>query len=168
MLASLASVNSLWQEIILNLVVCVQTGRKQRQQRQQRFFVEIGFVGDCHGCAIRQQHPNWDLQPLAALISDADRTVSAFRSANNLKSHAVERMERIENLDVCCFCAQGILRAGVFIRICIVSCPAVARHRTANDGSAAGRASFCRCEFCPVCSGDCSSLHCNGPSTPAS
>lgn len=138
MLASLASVNSLWQEIILNLVVCVQTGRKQRHQRQQRLFAQIWFVGDYYGCAIRQQHPNWDLQPLAALIYDADRTVSAFRSANDLKSHAVERMERIEDLDVCCFCAQGILRAGVCIRISTVSCRAAASARTAQAGSVAG------------------------------
>ena len=29
-----------------------------------------------------------------------------------------------------------------------------------NAGSPAGRASSCRCEFCPVCSADCSSPHC--------
>jgi hypothetical protein len=46
----------------------------------------------------------------------------------------MERMERIENCDVCNFCAQGILGADGFIRTSTVSYPAAASVLTVHAG----------------------------------
>jgi hypothetical protein len=55
----------------------------------------------------------------------------------------VKRVERIENLDVRAFCAQGIVGVGAIIPICIVSCLVVASLWTAAVGWPAVQVSSC-------------------------
>ena len=51
----------------------------------------------------------------------------------------MERMERIKNLNVRSFCAQGIVSADGCILICIASFPAAASARTGRVGFDARR-----------------------------
>ena len=59
----------------------------------------------------------------------------------------MERMERIEDLDVRGFCAQGTVDAGGTIPISTVSCLPVDYPLTGLDGLLAARTSFCQCGF---------------------
>jgi hypothetical protein len=65
--------------------------------------------------AIWQHHPHRNLQASSRWVDDRDRTVSPLRSADDLEGGATERMERVEDLDLRSFCAQGIVRAGGII-----------------------------------------------------
>jgi len=73
---------------------------------------------DLYLSAIRQQHPDRNLQSLPRWIGDSDRSISPLRSAEDLKGSAVKWVERIEDLDVRAFCAQGIVGVGAIIRTC--------------------------------------------------
>lgn len=64
--------------------------------------------------AIRRQHPHRNLQAPSGWVNDRDRTVSPFRSAEDLKGNAMERMKRVEDLDIRVFRAQGIVGVGAF------------------------------------------------------
>jgi hypothetical protein len=68
----------------------------------------------------------------------------------------MERMKRIENLNVRGFCAQGIVSADGIIPTCIVSSPAVGCLRTAPSGFPAVLDSSYRSGCSPVCSVACS------------
>ena len=65
--------------------------------------------------AIRPQHPDRNFQSLPRWISDSDRSISPLRSAEDLKGSAMERVKRVEDLDVRTFCAQGIVSVGATI-----------------------------------------------------
>jgi hypothetical protein len=52
---------------------------------------------DLHVRRIRRQHPYRDLQTLSSGIPNRDSAVSTFGLTNNLKTEAVEWMERIKN-----------------------------------------------------------------------
>jgi hypothetical protein len=77
------------------------------------------FLYNFDATAVRSQHPKGNLQSPAGWVKDRDRSVSPLRPAKNLKSSAAERMERVEDLDVRAFCAQGIVGVGASIRISI-------------------------------------------------
>lgn len=98
---------------------------------------------DCHGAAVWQQHPDWNLQALTAVVYDTDSTVCPFRSADNLEDRVMQGMEGIENLDVRRFCAQGIVGADASIRMSTVSFQPVVWLPTGADGFHLSRASFC-------------------------
>jgi hypothetical protein len=66
--------------------------------------------------AIRRQHPDRNLQSPPRWINDTDRTISPFRSAEDLKGNAMEWVKGVEDLDIRIVCAQGIVGVGVIIR----------------------------------------------------
>ena len=67
--------------------------------------------------AIWREHPNRNLQSRAGSINDGDRPIASLRPADNLKGSAVERVERIEDLDVRALRTQGIVGGGVITHI---------------------------------------------------
>jgi hypothetical protein len=78
-------------------------------------------------------------------IADRDRAVSLLRSADNLKSGTMERVELIEDLDVRGFCAQGTVGAGGIIRTCTAWFPEAASPWTVAVGWGAVHTSCCPC-----------------------
>ena len=122
-LASIASVNSYLLEVI---VISVRGGKRTRKQRcevQKSILVQMWFVLDLNVSAGRRQHPNRDLQSTSARLYDSDCTITGFRSADDPKSFAVQRVEGIENLNVNRFRTQGIVGVGVHILTCIAWFP---------------------------------------------
>jgi hypothetical protein len=71
--------------------------------------------------AIRRQHPHRNLQAPSSWVNDRDRTVSPFRSAEDLKGNAMKRVKRVEDLDIRIIRAQGIVGVGVLIPTCTAS-----------------------------------------------
>ena len=115
-MTSLASVNNRLQKVIVNVVFSVVWCGQQRRERQKSFLTQMRSLRDLHLGAFRQQHPHRNLQTPPRWVDDRDRAVSPLRSADDLKSSAMERVERIEDLDVRGFCAQGIVGADAIIR----------------------------------------------------
>ena len=111
---------------------------------------------DLHLGAIRQQHPHRNFQASPRWVDDRDRAISPLRSAEDLKGSAMERMERVEDLDMRVFCAQGIVSVDGSIRICIVSSRAAEFHRMVPAGSPAAPTFSCPYGCSPGCSADCS------------
>ena len=138
-LASLASVNNCFEEVIADLLRGAQSRRKQRRQAQKGFATQVRRLRDRHGGTLRGKHPYRDLQSLTSWIHDNNRTVAPLGAANDLENSVAERMERIEDLYARIFRAQGIVGADGFIRICTASCPAAASLPMAPAGSLAGR-----------------------------
>ena len=116
-LASLASVNNCFEEVIADLLRGAQSRRKQRRQAQKGFATQVRRLCDRHGGTLRRQHPYRDLQSLPTWIHDGNRTVPSFGTANDLENNIAERMERIEDPDARIFRAQGIVGADGSIRI---------------------------------------------------
>ncbi len=84
----------------------------------------MNSLADLYPAAIRRQHPHWNLQPLPGLVDDRHRAISTLRLAKDLNGGTVERVERIEDLDLSVFRAQGIVGVGVTTRISTASFPA--------------------------------------------
>ncbi len=84
----------------------------------------MNSLADLYPAAIRRQHPHWNLQPLPGLVDDRHRAISTLRLAKDLNGGTVERVERIEDLDLSVFRAQGIVGVGVITRISTASFPA--------------------------------------------
>jgi len=115
-LASVASVNNYLQEVI---VICVGSGKhgaKQGCKAHKRVLAQMRFVFDLDLSAVRRQHPNRDLESTSARLYDSDCPITGFRSADDPKSFAVQRVEGIENLNVNRFRTQGIVGVGVITR----------------------------------------------------
>src|ERR1700747_1302874 len=70
-----------------------------------------------------REHPSGNLQPLPTPVNDRHRAVFPFRSAKDLNGSTLERMKRIEDLDLTIFWTQGIVGVGVFIPTFTVSFP---------------------------------------------
>jgi hypothetical protein len=68
--------------------------------------------------ACRQQHPDWNFQPLPTWVHDTDRTISSLRSAKDLQGNTMKRVKGVEDLNVRFVRAQGIVGVGVTIRTC--------------------------------------------------
>ena len=62
--------------------------------------------------ALRQQHPDWNLQSPPGWIYDTDRPISSLRSAKNPQGNTVKWVEGVEDLNVCIIGAQGIVGVG--------------------------------------------------------
>ena len=94
--------------------------------------------------AIWREHPNRNLQSRAGSVNDGDRPIAPLRPADNLKASAVERVERIEDLDVRALRTQGIVGGGVIIRTSIVWFPKAASPWTAPTGCGRITTGSCR------------------------
>src|SRR5215472_3474113 len=94
--------------------------------------------------AIWREHPNRNLQSRAGSINDGDRPIASLRPADNLKGSAVERVERIEDLDVRALRTQGIVGGDAIIRTCTASFQPAGCRPTTRGGSRRGRASSYR------------------------
>ena len=70
--------------------------------------------------ALRQEHPYWNLQSPPCGVDDGNRAISPLWPAEDLKGDSMERVERVEDLDMFVVHAQGIVSADGFTRICIV------------------------------------------------
>jgi hypothetical protein len=136
---SLASVNSRLQKVTVNLVFRIEWWGYQERKRQKRFPTQMRSLRDLHLGAIRQQHPDRNLQSPPRWISDSDGSISSLRSAEDLKGSAMKWVERIEDLDGRAFCAQGIVSVGACIPTSTASCQAAASVPTARNGLVAGR-----------------------------
>jgi len=104
------------QEVI---VICVGSGKhgaKQGCKAHKRVLAQMRFVFDLDLSAVRRQHPNRDLESTSARLYDSDCPITGFRSADDPKSFAVQRVEGIENLNVNRFRTQGIVGVGVITR----------------------------------------------------
>jgi hypothetical protein len=112
---SLTSVNSRLQKVIAKLAFLVEWWNYQRGEGQKSLLTQMRLLGDLHFGAIRQQHPDRNFQSPPSWIGDRDRSISPLGSAEDQKGSAVKRMERIENLDVRTFRAQGIVGVGAII-----------------------------------------------------
>ena len=125
-LASIASINSYLEEVI---VIGVHGGKRRGKQRckvQKSIRAQRCFIVDLDVSAGRREHPNRDLEPTTARPHDSDCTITGLRSADDPQRTAMQRVKRIENVNVSRFRTQGIVGAAVFIRMCIVWSPEVA------------------------------------------
>jgi hypothetical protein len=116
---SFASVNSRLQKVIPIVVFRVVWIGQQRGERQKSFLTQTRSLRNLYLGAFRQQHPHRNLQPSPRWVDDRDRAVPPLRSSDDLKGSTMERVERIKNVNVPAFCAQGIVSAGAIIRMCI-------------------------------------------------
>jgi hypothetical protein len=82
-----------------------------------------------------REHPYGNLQPLPTPVNDRHRAVFPFRSAKDLNGSTLERMKRIEDLDLTISWAQGIVGVGVSTRMYIASWPLADWLRITLDGS---------------------------------
>src|ERR1700740_2575530 len=81
-----------------------------------------------------REHPYGNLQPLPTPVNDRHRAVFPFRSAKDLNGSTLERMKRIEDLDLTIFWTQGIVGVGVFILMFTACWPLVASFRIPPAG----------------------------------
>jgi hypothetical protein len=81
-----------------------------------------------------REHPYGNLQPLPTPVNDRHRAVFPFRSAKDLNGSTLERMKRIEDLDLTIFWTQGIVGVGVFIPMSTVSSQPVGSHSITPTG----------------------------------
>jgi hypothetical protein len=77
---------------------------------------QVRLLRDLDLGALRQQHPDGNLQSPPGWIHDTDRPIFALRSAKDLQSSTVKRMKRVEDPNM--IRAQGIVGVGAIIRTC--------------------------------------------------
>jgi hypothetical protein len=115
-MTSLAPVNRRLRKVIVDSSdsrVSEHGGEIQKRfSAQKRLFGRLDVRGG------RREHPHRNLQALAYWVEDRDCAVAAFGSTNDSQAIAVERMKRIENLNVRGVRAQGIVRDDGFTRTC--------------------------------------------------
>ena len=66
--------------------------------------------------ALRQQHPDGNLQSPPGWVHDTDRPIFTLRSAKDLQGSTVKRMKGVEDLNM--IRAQGMVGVGAIIRTC--------------------------------------------------
>ena len=66
--------------------------------------------------ALRQQHPDGNLQSPPGWVHDTDRPIFALRSAKDLQGSTMQRMKGVEDPNM--IRAQGIVGVGAIIRTC--------------------------------------------------
>ena len=64
--------------------------------------------------ALRQQHPDRNLQSPPGRVHDTDRPIFALRSAEDLQGSTMKRMKGVEDANM--IRAQGIVGVGATIR----------------------------------------------------
>ena len=99
-----------------------------------------------------REHPYGNLQPLPTPVNDRHRAVFPFRSAKDLNGSALERMKRIEDLDLTIFWTQGIVGVGVCIPMSTVSFPPADSPAITHAGFDPIRASSFLLLYCGACS----------------
>jgi len=77
---------------------------------------QVRVVRDLDRGALRQQHPDGNLQSPPGWIHDTDRPTFALWSAKDLQESTSKRMEGVEDLNM--IRAQGIVGVGAIIRTC--------------------------------------------------
>jgi SAM-dependent methyltransferase len=141
-MTSLAPVHGRLRKVIADSTdsrVSEQAAEIQKGLSAQKSLVSCLDVG-CGG----GEHPHRNLQALAYWVENRDCTVAAFGSTNDPKAIAVERMKRIENLNVRSVRTQGIVRDDGRIHTYTAwRRPAVSRPTT-NAGSTLAMRSSCR------------------------
>jgi hypothetical protein len=90
----------------------------QGAEIQKRFSAQKSLFRHLDVRGGRREHPHRNFQALAYWIEHRDCTVAALGSTNDSKAIAVERMKRIENLNVRSVRTRGIVRDGGTTRTC--------------------------------------------------
>jgi hypothetical protein len=83
----------------------------------------MNSLADPYPAAVGRQHPYGNLQPLPGVVDDRNRAISPLRLAKDLNSGPIERVERIEHLDLSVFRTQGIVDVDVIMPTSITSFP---------------------------------------------
>ena len=78
---------------------------------------QVRLLRDLDLGAIRQQHPNGNLQSPPGWIHHTDRPIFALRSAKDLQGSTMKRMKGVKDLNM--IRAQGIVGVGATIRTSI-------------------------------------------------
>ena len=112
----------------------------------------MNLLADLYHAAIRRQHPHGNLQPLPGLVDDRHRAISTLRLTNDLKADTMERVERIEDLNLSVFRAQGIVGVGVCILTFTASFPPAASIQPTRAGFIRSMPSFSPSRFSAVSS----------------
>ena len=81
----------------------------------------MSLLADHYLGGFRREHPYGNLQPLPTPVNDRHCAVFPFRPTKDLNGSTLERMKRIEDLDLTIFWTQGIVGVGVFIPTSTVS-----------------------------------------------
>ena len=79
---------------------------------------QVRLLRDLELGALRQQHPDGNLQSPPGWIQDTDRPIFALRSAKDRQESTMKRVKRVEDLNVGMIRAQGIVGVGAIIRTC--------------------------------------------------
>ena len=74
------------------------------------------FGRDPDPSALRQQHPDGNLQSPPGWVHDTDRPISPLWSAKDLQGSTMKRVEGVEDLNSRIICARGIVGVGATIR----------------------------------------------------
>ena len=134
-ITSFASVHTDVEEGIVDAALRVEWRGEKGRQTQQRVPIQMRARRDLRLAGSRRQHPHGNLQSPSRWVDDTDCAVSEFWSTDDAKTHAMKRVERVEDADVRGVCAQGIVGAGGSISICTVSSPAGRWPGTVRSGS---------------------------------
>jgi len=131
---SFASVNSRLLKVIVNRSLPAERWRYPCRERQKSFLTQMRFIRNGYLRAIRPKHPDRNLQSLPHGVHDRSGPIPPLRSADHLQGSPMKRVERIEDLDLCVFRAQGIVSVDVLIPICIAWYPVEGSPGTAAVG----------------------------------
>jgi hypothetical protein len=104
----------------------------------------MNSLADLYPTAIRRQHPHGNLQPPPGVVDDRYRAISPLRLAKDLNSGPIERVKRIEDLDLSVFRTQGIVGVDVIIPMSTAWPPRVASPLITCTGSRLVIRSSCR------------------------
>ena len=102
-MTSLAPVRRCFEKVIVD--AGNSRWREQRSELEKSFFAQKRLFSHLDLRGSRREHPYRNFQSLACGVEDRDGTVAAFGSTNNSEAVTVERMKRIENLNVRGACA---------------------------------------------------------------
>jgi hypothetical protein len=83
----------------------------------------MNTLADPYPAAVGRQHPYGNLQPLPGVVDDRNRAISPLWLAKDLNGGPIERVKRIEHLDLSVFRTQGIVGVGVIMPTSITSFP---------------------------------------------
>ena len=78
---------------------------------------QVRLLRDLDLGALRQQHPDGNLQSPPGWIHDTDRPISPLRSAKDLQESTMKRVKGVEDLNICIIGAQGIVGVGAITPI---------------------------------------------------
>ena len=77
---------------------------------------QVRLLRDLDLGALRQQHPDGNLQSPPGWVHDTNRPVSPLRSAKDLQASTTKRVKGVEDLNM--IRAQGIVGVGAITRTC--------------------------------------------------